>query len=165
LPGPNAARYQRIVPQLGRYPSAVLGLDLAVSGGKLRFFDGMAELFGTAGLIGRLQGMLEDLETRADEAQAQAGRAQAQAEQAQAEAGRAQAQAEHAQAEAGRAQAQAEQAMTGLRDAILALLGARQIPCPDEARARLQSCDDPATLQRWLLRATTAGSSDEVFVA
>ncbi|WP_437947803.1 Uma2 family endonuclease [Sorangium sp. So ce296] len=38
LPAPDAPRYQRIVPQMGRYSSAVLGLDLAVSGGKLQFF-------------------------------------------------------------------------------------------------------------------------------
>ena len=142
LTAPDATRYQRIVPQFGRFSSAVLGLDLAVSGGKLRFFYGMAELFGSADLISRLQGMMEDLDARAEQAQAQAEQAQAQAEQAQ---------------------AQAEQAMSGLRGAILALLEMRRIPCPDEARARLRSCSDPATLQRWLLRATTAGALDEIF--
>jgi Uma2 family endonuclease len=135
LPSPDATRYQRIVPQLGRYPSAVLGLDLAAFDGKLRFFYGMAELFGSADLISRLQGMMENLEARAEQAQAQAEQAQA----------------------------QAEQAMTGLRDAILTLLDTRRIPCPDEARARLLSCQEPAVLQRWLLRAMTAGTLDEVF--
>jgi Uma2 family endonuclease len=125
---PGATRYQRIVPQLGRHPSAVLGLDLAVIGGRLRFFYGMAELFGTMDLIGRLQGMMADLEARADEAQAQA-----------------------------------EKALTGLRDAILALLEARRIPCPEDTRVRVLSCQEPATLQRWLLRATSAATIDDVF--
>lgn len=67
LAGPRARRYKPIVPQHGRYPSTVLGLGLAVAGGKLRFFYGMAELFGTADLIDRLQGMVGDLEAKADE--------------------------------------------------------------------------------------------------
>ncbi|WP_437925115.1 Uma2 family endonuclease [Sorangium sp. So ce291] len=135
LPGPDAARYQRIVPQMGRHTSSVLGLDLAVVGDRLQFFHGMAELFGSADLIGRLKGMMESLEARAEQAQAQAEQAQA----------------------------QAEQAMAGLREAILAALSMRQIPCLDEARARLLACQEPATLQRWLLRAMSAGSLDEIF--
>jgi Uma2 family endonuclease len=128
LPSPDATRYQRIVPQLGRHSSAVLGLDLAVESGKLQFFHGMAELFGSADLIGRLKGMMEDLEARAEEAQTQA-----------------------------------EQAMNGLREALMAMLEARRIPCPDETRVRLLSCHEPAALQRWLLRAMSAGTLDEVF--
>ncbi|WP_159397072.1 Uma2 family endonuclease [Sorangium cellulosum] len=142
LPGPDAARYQRVVPQMGRYPSAVLGLDLAVVSDKLQFFYGMAELFGSADLIGRLKGMMESLEARAEQAQAQAEQAQAQAEQAQ---------------------AQAEQAMMGLQDAILAALEMRRIACSEEARLRLRSCQEPATLQRWLLRAMSARTLDELF--
>ena len=75
LPDARARRYQRIVPQLGRHASAVLGLDLALLGGKLRFFYGQAELPGTADLIGRLNSMVTELEAKADEAQAE--RAQA----------------------------------------------------------------------------------------
>ncbi|WP_437731780.1 Uma2 family endonuclease [Sorangium sp. So ce1335] len=141
LPAPDATRYQRIVPQMGRHASAVLGLDLAVTGERLQFFQGMAELFGTADLIGRLKGMMESLEARAEQAQAQA---------------------EQAQAQAAQAQAQAEQAMAGLREAILATLSLRGIACPDEPRARLLACQEPATLQRWLLRAMSAGSLDEI---
>jgi hypothetical protein len=43
------------------------------------------------------------------------------------------------------------------------LLGARGIACSDADRARLSSCTDVGTLQRWLLKATTAGVADEVF--
>lgn len=69
------SRYQRIVPQLGRYSSTVLGLDLALSGGRLRFFQGMAELFDTAELLSRLGKMVEELEARAEEASKQAEQA------------------------------------------------------------------------------------------
>lgn len=69
-------RYQRIVPQLGRYASAVLGLDLAIQEGMLRFFYGMAELPGTGDLIGRLNRMVAYLEARSGVAQAQAEAAQ-----------------------------------------------------------------------------------------
>jgi Uma2 family endonuclease len=68
-------RYERIVPQGGRYSSAVLGLDLAVQGDKLRFFQGMAELFGTDELIDRLTGMLTDLEAKAEASSGRAAQA------------------------------------------------------------------------------------------
>jgi Uma2 family endonuclease len=83
---PGAARYQRIVPQLGHYHSNVLGLDLAIIGDALRFLVGEAELPGSSDLIDRLQGMVESVESKAEQAQAQAEQAQAQAEQAQAQA-------------------------------------------------------------------------------
>ena len=148
LSGADAKRYQRIVPQSGRYSSTVLGLDLAIQGGKLRFFQGMAELFGTSDLIGRLTGMMEDLEAKAEQATAKAEQATVKAEQAT--------------AKAEQATAKAEQALAGLRDAIVALLEARGIPCSDDVRARLSSCEDLPTLQRWLLRATAAGTAAEV---
>ncbi len=135
LTGPGTKRYERIVPQSGRYRSNVLGLDLAIEGGALRFFQGMAELFGSADLIGRLRGIVEDLEIKADEAQTQADQARA----------------------------QADQALAGLREAILALLHARGLTCSDEARARVLSCADMETLKRWLVRATTAGSVEDVW--
>jgi Uma2 family endonuclease len=122
LPGPGTTRYQRIVPQLGRYRSTVLGLDLMILGDELRFFAGMSELPGADELIDRLQGMMTSLETKAHEAEARA-----------------------------------------LREAILALLQARAMPLPEEARADLESCTDTATLRRWLLRAAKAASSDDVF--
>ncbi|MDI3282828.1 Uma2 family endonuclease [Polyangium sp. 15x6] len=75
LPAPEARRYQRIVPQAGRYASGVLGLDLAIEKGKLEFFYGMAAIFGTEDLIGRLQGMMQSLEAKAEQAEAQAEQA------------------------------------------------------------------------------------------
>jgi Uma2 family endonuclease len=135
LPAPGATRYQPILPQAGQYSSTVLGLDLVVLADRLRFLYGSAELQGSPDLIGRLQGMVESLTTKADQAQAQADQAQA----------------------------QAEQALAGLQGAIFATLEARGIACPDEDRARVGSCADPAALQQWLLRAVTAGSAGEVF--
>lgn len=129
LMGGGSRRYQRIVPQVGRYSSLVLGLDMVIQDGSLRFFYGIGELIGTDDLIGRLSGMVGALEAKAEEAEAKA-----------------------------------EQALAdGLRQGILAVLDARAIACPDEARARLMSCDDPSMLQRWLARAKSAGSATEAF--
>lgn len=139
LPDPGARRYQRIVPQFGRHTSAVLGLDLVIDQGKLRFFYGLAELPGTHDLIGRLNSMVAGLEARVDEAEAQRAADAAQAQEAQA------------------------QAQTALRGAITALLGARGLACSDADRGRLAGCVDMSTLQRWLLRATSAGTAEEVF--
>jgi Uma2 family endonuclease len=151
LAAAGARRYQRIGPQSGRYPSLVLGLDLSIQGGRLRFFQGMSELFGSADLIGRLTGMVDDLGAKAEQATAIAEQATAKAEQAT--------------AKAEQATAKAEQATAALREGILAVLDARGLSCPDDARARLMSCDEPAILQRWLSRAKTAGSATEVFFA
>lgn len=90
-----------------------------------------------------------------DELQAKAEQAQTKAEQAQAKAEQAQAKAEQAEATA----------VAGLREAVLAVLDARGIACPDDARARLLACDDLATLQRWLRGAKTASTAAEAFAA
>ena len=66
---PGAQRYQPLVPQEGRLTSAVLGLDLAIEGEKLRFYLGLAALPESDELIARLGSMLGDLEARIDEAE------------------------------------------------------------------------------------------------
>lgn len=134
LPGQGARRYERIVPQGGRYHSAVLDLDLAIEGGRLRFFQGMAELFGSEDLIARLSTMVESLETKADEAEARVEQATA----------------------------RADKALAGLRAGVFTALEARGLPCPDEIRSRVLACDDPTALQRWLLRALSARTAEEV---
>jgi len=96
-PGPaERRRYQRIVPQAGRYTSNVLGLDFAIVGGTLRLFHGASELAGTGDVLGRLQGMVNDLSARADEAAQAVEEATARAEQAAARADQASIQAEQA---------------------------------------------------------------------
>jgi hypothetical protein len=149
LEDPSAKTYARIVPQAGRYRSLVLGLDLAIQDERLRFFQGMAELFGTTDLIGRLQGMVGSLETKADRAQTDIERALADIERAQ--------------ADAERAQADAERAYDALRGAVLSLLESRAIPCSGETRARVLASSDPVDLQRWALRAASASRIDDVF--
>lgn len=141
LVAPGARRYQRIMPQVGRFTSTVLGLDLAVVGGTLRFFHGESELCGTAALVGRLQSMVNELSTKADEAAVQAEEAAAQA-QASAE--------------------QAQQATAVARAGIFAVLEARGVPCPEEMRAQVSACGDPAILQRWMQRATVARTAAEI---
>jgi Uma2 family endonuclease len=66
---PGAQRYQPLVPQEGRLTSAVLGLDLAIEGERLRFYHGLAALPESDELIARLGSMLGDLEARIDEAE------------------------------------------------------------------------------------------------
>lgn len=66
---PGGHRYLPIVPQLGRLSSAVLGLELALEGDRLRFFHGFAPLPETSELLARLGSMVGDLEARADDAE------------------------------------------------------------------------------------------------
>jgi Uma2 family endonuclease len=189
----SPGRYQRIVPQAGRYTSTVLGLDLAVTGGNLRFFLGEAELPGTADLLDRLHGMVEELNAKADRAEAEiaqaaeraaqaaerleevtgrvaqaVARADREAERAAQEAERAAREAERRAQEAERASQEAERAsraMEVLRSTLVALLEARGVAIPIEARARVAACEDPATLQRWILRASTAPVAAEALEA
>lgn len=130
LPEPGAKRYRPIVPQFGHHASSVLGLNLAIVGGKLRFFSGQAELPETADLLARLETIMTDLEAKATDAETQATLAK-----------------------------------DALREAIIALLSARNIPCEGELSVRLACSTDAATLKRWLLRATTATTAEEVFSA
>ncbi len=71
----GARRYERIVPQAGRHTSLVLGLDLAIQGGSLRFFLGMAELLSSEDLIQRLNDMVESLEAKAEDTETKAEQA------------------------------------------------------------------------------------------
>ena len=61
LPAPGRRSYERIVPQLGRYTSSVLSLDLMLIDGKLRFLSGDATLPYAAELVARLGNMLDDV--------------------------------------------------------------------------------------------------------
>ncbi len=53
--------YEPVLPQAGRWSSRVLGLDLAVEQGRVRFFAGSAPLPYTEELIARLDTMLDAL--------------------------------------------------------------------------------------------------------
>lgn len=73
LPHAEASAYERIVPQGGRWPSAVLELDLALTDAGLRFFHGSAELLDPRDLVDRLSRMVDDAARRAED---EAGRAE-----------------------------------------------------------------------------------------
>jgi len=47
--------------------------------------------------------------------------------------------------------------------AILAFLAARGVAVSDEVHARIEACKDAASLDRWIVRAATAASAEEIF--
>lgn len=53
--------YERLLPQAGRLSSEVLGLDLIVEREMLRFYHGSAPLLFMDELVGKLNGMVEEL--------------------------------------------------------------------------------------------------------
>jgi len=65
----------------------------------------------------------------------------------------------------GLAQSVVERLAKGVARALLAILEARGITISIEARARIEACKDSATLDRWIVRAATAGSVEEVLAA
>ena len=67
LPSPGARVFVPIVPQVGRWPSRVLDLDLALDGSGLRFFAGPAPLPDARELIDRLSTMVDGAVQRAEE--------------------------------------------------------------------------------------------------
>lgn len=79
LPTPSARKYEPILPQGGRWASAVLDLDLTLEDGKLRFLTGNAPLLEPSELIDRLSLMVDGAVSRAEE---QAQRAEEQAQRA-----------------------------------------------------------------------------------
>lgn len=67
--GQASRAYQRIVPQIGRFASHVLGLDLALDGARLRFFAGTAVLEDADEMIARLGAMLDKVISGQEEAE------------------------------------------------------------------------------------------------
>ena len=63
----------------------------------------------------------------------------------------------------GRAEGVAEGEARGKRDALLAILSARRLVPSDEQRARIEGCSKLAQLDRWIVRAATAGGVDDIF--
>ena len=76
----------------------------------------------------------------------------------------------HAIAEARWTEGLAEGHKSGLAEglaagkvaSILAVLAARSLPVSDAVRARIEACRDSGTLDRWIARAATAPSAEEV---
>jgi len=67
LPDPAARTYQQLLPQRGRFASTVLGLEVGVVEGRLRFFHLDAELPDAEELIQKLERAVDNLEARAEE--------------------------------------------------------------------------------------------------
>jgi Uma2 family endonuclease len=110
----NPGRYIRIVPQGGRLHSDVLGFDLAIEEGQLRFSDAGAFLPDADEIIGRLQRLAESAEQRAD---AEAERVAELADSLTAAQKRAEAERERAETERARAEA-AERRLRELEDQL-----------------------------------------------
>lgn len=80
--------YTPILPQLGRFTSTVLGLELAVEGTRVRFFSGNAPLEDADEMVARLGSMVDDVisgreeaERRADALEAELGEVERQREE------------------------------------------------------------------------------------
>nr|WP_257450186.1 Uma2 family endonuclease [Archangium lipolyticum] len=67
LPSADAKAYVPIAPAQGRYASQVLGLELQVEEGRLRFWAGHAMLLEYEELIDRMETLVAGLQQRADE--------------------------------------------------------------------------------------------------
>jgi len=110
---PKSSTYERIVPQGGRLTSNVLGLDLTLEGGMLRFYYGTAPVLFLDELVTKLNGMVTDLVEARDRA---LQRAEEQAQRAEEQARRAQEQAQRAEEQVRRAQEQAQRAEEQARE-------------------------------------------------
>jgi Uma2 family endonuclease len=113
----SGGAYQPIIPQEGRWPSKVLGLEFGLESERLRLFVGTAQVPELGELVARAEAML----SQAQEVVANAEqRAEAEAQRAEAEAQRAEAEAQRAEAEAQRAD-QAEAELSRVRAELEAL--------------------------------------------
>lgn len=101
LPSPNARAYQPILAQHGRFPSAVLGLELCIEDERLRFYKADTLLLESGEIIGELEEMVDELLEARDQARREedALRAELDAERARADEERARAEQERARAD------------------------------------------------------------------
>lgn len=103
--------YRPILPQLGRWPSGVLGLELALEEGRLRFYRANAALLESDEIIEKLGHAFDELQRSADERYAELEARAADATRRAEEADRAaQEEARRAEEEARRAEEEARRA-------------------------------------------------------
>ncbi len=134
---PAGARgYQVIRPRSGHHRSEVLDLELALEGGRLRFYAGTAELVTAAELAAKLEKMVESAEARAEQEQARAEQEQA----------------------------RAEQACRRVSSAILMILRARGLAVDETIERRVLDGLELSELDRWLKRAATVAAAEELFM-
>ena len=77
----RAGAYQPILGQQGRYPSTVLGLELSVSGGELKFFYGDAAVPETNEVLTQAQALVDEVVRKREEAEAELAAALARADE------------------------------------------------------------------------------------
>ncbi|WP_394827007.1 Uma2 family endonuclease [Pendulispora albinea] len=85
LPEAGATTYQPILPQVGRWPSRVLGLDLSLEAERVRFFSGTAPLPESAELAARAEHLLTEAIAKREEAERRAEEEARRAEHAEEE--------------------------------------------------------------------------------
>lgn len=72
LPGADSVTYRPMLGQAGRFSSRVLGLDLRVEEGTLRFYYGDAAVPETREVLAKVEGLLSELMAKYEEASASA---------------------------------------------------------------------------------------------
>jgi Uma2 family endonuclease len=104
---PGDTVYRHMVPQQGRWPSRVLGLEVSLEGERLRLYAGTAVVPELEELATRGERLLSEAIARVEEAQR---RAEQEAIRAEQEANRAEREANRAEQEANRAEQEAQRA-------------------------------------------------------
>ena len=138
LAAPGATEYTPMLPRAGRFPSAVLNLELAVIEGRLRFFLGNALLPSARERIAQLQQMADDQQQAIEEA-------------------------ERGQEEAERHQEEAERQLAAEKVIVRLLMRGLRLTEPEMSTIRL--CSDPALLSSWLDQADTVASAAELLLS
>jgi Uma2 family endonuclease len=148
LPNAGARTYTQMVPQGGVFPSQVLDLELGVAEGRLRFFKNLAQIPTSEELVGRLQKMTDAYQDQLDEAERQ----------------RKEAERRRNEAERGRKEAvdQLASARAGVAEVLLRRLSERGLTLTAEQRLQVTSCEDFGRLLRWMERASSAPTAEEV---
>ena len=142
LASADGQSYTSLPVEQGRCRSAVLGLDLALSGGQLRFYAGTAEVPTPAEEVARLSEQVQKEREQAAEAQQDAAAAQ------------------H---ETAAAHEQLHALREPLVEVLLTILRLRGLTLSVTQEDRVRACDDMALLRRWLERAASA-APEELFL-
>lgn len=132
---PGSEVYQSLRGPWGRFNSEVLGLDLMVEEGELRFFLDNAELLGGTRLVHKLQTLAGSAFQRAEE------------------------ETQRAEAEAQRAEA----ALRILAVTVLALLAQRGVTLTAAQEEQIRSCQDLSHLGRWASLASQITQASDLF--
>lgn len=150
----SGGAYLPLRPRLGRLTSEVLGLDLALVERKLRFFSGMGELMNSEEFIERLSKMMDGIESRALQAEAQMAVVEAQMAESKDQVAKFEAQLAEVDAQLAEADARV---LLSEREAVLDLAEAYGLEITAERRLQLQAADlNALRAQRVLLKAKRA---------